>query len=120
MTVDAKRALLGSNHLIPRPGDRVIAVTGKALGKLLLIESGFVRAGLKKLSLARMALPTDIRYRGNTWWRRAVITMTIVARGRRQVLFFIERFGMDTGLVLRILIIGNPEPPHIVSAGVAL
>ena len=49
-----------------------------------------------------------------------MITVTIVARGRRQVLFFIERFGMDAGFVLRILVAGNSKPAHIVSAGMTL
>src|SRR2546428_12791201 len=116
MTVDAERAFLTSNHLIAGLGNRVIAVAGDALGELLLIESRLVRAGLEKLSLARVTLATDIGDRSNARWRRAMITIAIVAGRRRQLMSFIESFRMHAGIVFDVLIAENPEAAHVVRA----
>ena len=120
MTVDAERAFLSSNHLIARLGNRVIAVAGDALGELPLIESRFMRAGLKKLSLTRMTLAADIGNRSDARWRRAMITVAIVAGRGRQILFFVQSFRMNAGLVLDVLIAWNSEAAHVVRTGMAL
>src|ERR1041385_7368355 len=73
MAVDAERALLRANHLVTGFWNRVIAVAGDALAKLLIVESLFVRTGLEKLSLSRVALATDVSHRGNAGRRRTVI-----------------------------------------------
>src|SRR5256714_5536309 len=51
MAVDAERALLRADHRVAWFRNRVIAVTGDALAKLLVVESLLVRTGLKQLSL---------------------------------------------------------------------
>ena len=79
-----------------------------------------MRAGLEKLSLARMTLAADISHRSNARWRRAMITMAIVAGRRRQILFFVQSFRMNAGLVFDVLIAGNSEAAHVVRTGVAL
>src|SRR5436190_20683458 len=79
MAVDAKCALLGSNQLIDRLGNRVIAMAGNALGELPLVESCLVWTGLEKFSLSRMALAADIGDRSNAWRHGPVITVAGVA-----------------------------------------
>ena len=49
-----------------------------------------------------------------------MIAMTIVARRRRKILFVVKSFGVNAGLVFRILVAGDSERPHIVRARVTL
>ena len=120
MKIDAKRAFLSSNHLIARLGNRVIAVTGDALSKLFLIERSFVRTRLKQFSLTRMTLAADIGDRSYARWRRAMITVAIVAGRGRQILFLVQSLRMNAGLVFDVLIAWNPEAAHVVRTGMAL
>jgi hypothetical protein len=46
-----------------------------------------------------------------------MVAVAVVAGGRRQVLFFIQRFGVDAALVIGELVAGNAERFHVVPAG---
>src|ERR1044072_6425599 len=45
--------------------------------------------------------------------------MTVITGWRRQILFVVETIGVNTHLVPRVLVGGNPKSPHVVGAAVA-
>src|SRR6266516_3095313 len=67
-----------------------------------------------------MTLTADIRHRSDAWRRSAMVAMTIVAGRRRKILFVVECFRVNAGLVFRILVARDSERPHVVRARVTL
>jgi len=91
-----------------------------ALADLHGVKGRLVHAGLKELGLPDVALSTNVGDRGESGRSCAVIAMATVAGWSRQVLPFIQGTGMDAGLVISELIVGNAVASHILGVGVAL
>ena len=67
-----------------------------------------------------MALAAHIGNRSQPWRSSAMIAVTIIAGGSRNVLTIIERLRVHAGFVLLELIGGNLVWFHVIGAAVAL
>ena len=119
MAISANRFIADTQHRITRFEYLMITMTGGAPRNSHLDKELPVLAFAKELRVNGVTLATNIPYPRDAGRRGAVVSMTVVTGGRRQISLTRHHFPMHALLVPRHLIGGNLVGRHAFCVGVA-